>query len=321
MNNFRNTVLSVNRSYSRRVGLEILQANVGNRCNQRCSHCHMDAGPGGDRIMQREVMNGIIRFLSKKRSLLTLDITGGAPELNPDFKYLVREADPFVKEILVRTNLTVLLLPEIAGLVEFCRGHKIHLISSMPCYTQENVDRQRGNGIFNKSVKALKILNNLGYGTEDSLQLDLVYNPGGAFLPGEQAILENDYKKVMKERFGIVFNTLLAITNAPIKRFETYLKANGNFNEYMSLLMDNFNKDIAGNIMCRNLLSVGWDGALYDCDFNQALGLSLKGRSGKPLNIQSLDSNSLEGNDILFEDHCYSCTAGKGSSCGGALKK
>lgn len=316
---FKSSVLSVDETFSKRITLQILQVNLGNMCNQRCLHCHIDAGPTGDRIMSRRVMDDIVRFLSRKQGL-TLDITGGCPELNPGFKYLVEKAVPRVKKISVRNNLTIFFEAGMEDLFQFYKNKRVKLICSLPCYTKENVEKQRGDGVFNKSVRALKLLNDLGYGTQEGLTLDLVYNPGGAFLPGDQEGLERDYKRQLHEQFGIVFNSLLTITNAPIKRFEQYLKANGNFDEYMRLLIDNFNHSIAGNIMCRNLLSVGWDGIVYDCDFNQALGLALRDPEGKIMEIGHLTPDDLEGRDIIFENHCYCCTAGAGSSCGGALK-
>ncbi|GAF88582.1 unnamed protein product, partial [marine sediment metagenome] len=259
----------------------------------------------------------IVKFLSKK-SGLALDITGGCPELNPNFKYLIEQTGSYVKKpIMVRSNLTIFFEKDMESLPEFYKDNKIKLICSMPCYTKENVEKQRGKDVFDKSIRALKLLNNLGYGKE--LELDLVYNPGGAALPGGQDRLERDYKKVLYEQHGIIFNRLLTITNAPIKRFEQYLKANGNFDEYIKLLVDNFNKDIAGNIMCRGLLSVGWNGIIYDCDFNQALGLALRDNNDKILEIGNLDPKELEGKEIIFQNHCYCCTAGAGSSCGGAL--
>jgi radical SAM/Cys-rich protein len=319
-NDFKNVMTSVNEVFTKRTLLDILQLNLGNMCNQRCIHCHIDASPKGDKIMSVRIMDDIVRFLSKRRGLI-LDITGGCPELNPNFRYLIEKSKPYVKKVMVRSNLTVLFEEGMESLPEFYKENKIRLICSMPCYTRDNVEKQRGPGAFDKSIEALRLLNNLGYGREEDLGLDLVYNPGGAFLPGEQAGLENDYKKILCDQYGVTFNRLLTITNAPINRFEQYLKANGNFDEYMRLLIDNFNRDIAGNIMCRNLLSVGWDGIIYDCDFNQALGLALRDDGDKIMEIGHLDPRDLKGKDIIFENHCYCCTAGAGSSCGGALIK
>ena len=318
--NFKNTILSVNKSFAKRLQLKILQVNVGNKCNQKCAHCHIGGSPEGTKVMSKKVINDIIDFLNKKQGLI-LDITGGCPELNPDFKYLIEKARPITEEIIVRTNLTILLEETSCEILEFYKKHKVHIIASMPCYTEENVNKQRGNGVFEKSIKVLKLLNKLGYGVSKDLTLDLVYNPGGAFLPGDQSMLEADYKKVLNEKYKIIFNHLLTITNAPINRFEKSLKAKGNFDEYMKLLVENFNKDVTGDIMCHNLLSVGWDGALYDCDFNQALGLALKDVSDKSINIANLNPEELEGMSIIFENHCFCCTAGSGSSCCGSLKK
>jgi len=316
---FKDTLSSLNESYLKRISLQILQVNVGDRCNQKCVHCHVGAGPDGSRTMSRKIMDDVISFLSKKKGLI-LDVTGGCPELNPNLKYLVQKALPHTKEIIIRANLTVLFDTDAKDLMAFYRDKKIHLICSMPCYTEENVDRQRGKGVFEKSIKALKHLNDLGYGKDSSLRIDLVYNPGGAFLPADQSSLERDYKSILREKYGIGFNRLLTITNAPINRFEKYLRANGNYDDYMKLLMDNFNKDIAGNIMCRMLLSVGWDGVLYDCDFNQALGLPFKKNNARALKINDLTSDEIGEIEIVFDNHCYCCTAGAGSSCTGALK-
>ena len=318
-NNFTTAVLAVDKKLARRKNLEILQVNLGNVCNQRCLHCHVNAGPGGDKIMSRRIIDDIIMFLSKTKGLV-LDITGGCPELNPNFRYIVETARPLVKTVMVRNNLTVLFEPGMEWLPGFYLDNKVKLVCSMPCYTAENVDKQRGEGVFDKSISALKLLNSLGYGREPGLEIDLVYNPGGACLPGAQNALEKDYHQQLS-RHGIVFNHLITITNAPINRFKTYLEANNTFDEYMKLLMDNFNREVVTDIMCRNLLSIGWDGVLYDCDFNQALGLSLRDKAGKIMEIRGLRLQDIEDKEIVFEDHCYSCTAGAGSSCKCALAK
>jgi len=320
MSNFKSALLSVNESFQKRLELAILQVNVGNRCNQRCVHCHIDGGPDGKKVILKEVIDSIISFLHKKDGLI-LDVTGGSPELNPNFKYLIEKAKPLTKEIIVRTNLTILLEPDMMELLEFYKKYKIHIIASMPCYTEENVNKQRGNGVFEKSIKALQLFNKSGYGVNKDLMLDLVYNPGGAFLPQDQSTLEVDYKKILKEKHNIVFNHLLTITNAPINRFKKYLKANGNLDEYMKLLTESFNKCVAKDIMCRKLLSVGWDGKIYDCDFNQALGLALKNTTGDDMNMKDLNPRDIEGMNIVFENHCFCCTAGSGSSCSGSLEK
>ncbi len=316
--NFKADMLTVCDRFLRRTQLETLQVNLGNVCNQRCVHCHVGAGPKGTKIMSRRVMDDVVKFLSKKKGFV-LDITGGCPELNPDFRYLIEKAKPYVRKIMVRTNLTIFFEKDMEDLPEFYKKNQIKLICSMPCYTKENVDKQRGEGVFDKAVSALRLLNKIGYGKDKSLELDLVYNPGGAFLPGNQKGLERDYKKILNGQYEIVFNRLITITNAPINRFRQYLEANGDFDKYMGLLMENFNRDVAGNIMCRNLLSLGWDGIVYDCDFNQALGLSLRDQEGKIMEIADLDTKDLENKEIIFENHCYCCTAGTGSSCTGAL--
>ncbi len=316
---FKKTMQSQGESFCRRDTLEILQVNLGNMCNQRCLHCHVNASPSGDKIMSRRVIDDIIDFLSRAKGLI-LDITGGSPELNPDFRYLVEKSNSFAKQIKVRSNLTVIFEPQAEGLPEFFKKSKVKLICSMPCYTKENVDKQRGRGVFDKSVKALKLLNELGYGRDDALEIDLAYNPGGIFLPGNQVDLERDYRKNLKQ-CGIVFNRLITITNAPINRFREFLEASGNFDEYMKLLIDNFNRDVSGYIMCRNLLSVSSDGIIYDCDFNQALGLSMRDASGRIMEIRNLRAQDIEDKEIIFENHCYCCTAGAGSSCTGALSK
>jgi radical SAM/Cys-rich protein len=315
---FKTAIAQVNAAFLRRLRLETLQVNLGNMCNQRCIHCHIDASPAGNKVMFRRTIEEVVDFLSRSEDL-TLDITGGCPELNPHFRYLVVKAGPHVKKIMVRSNLTVLFETGMEDLPAFYKTNRVKLICSLPCYTKENVDKQRGQGVFDKSIRALELLNQFGYGKEKYLELDLVYNPGGAFLPANQAELEKEYKKILYRQYGIVFNRLLTITNAPINRFEQFLKANGNFDEYMKLLINSFNRDIAGNVMCRNLLSVGWDGAVYDCDFNQARGLALKDGRGKIMKISRLNPQDLEGKEIIFENHCYCCTAGGGSSCRGSL--
>lgn len=317
---FEEAVVSVDKTFAKRIAIEILQVNVGNVCNQRCVHCHVSASPEGDKVMSRKIMDDVVKFLTQKKGLV-LDITGGCPELNPDLMYLIEEAAPFTKKITIRNNLTIFFEEGMKGLPQFYKKNKIKLICSLPCYTKGNVEKQRGDGVFDKSIEALKMLNDMGYGKHKDLEMDLVYNPGGAFLPGDQLLLEKDYRKMLGDDHGIVFDHLLTITNAPIKRFEEYLRTRGDFDAYMRLLIDNFNRDVAGNIMCRDLLSVGWDGALYDCDFNQALGLGLKDVFGKSMNVMDLNPKDFDGMNIIFKDHCFCCTAGSGSSCSGYLKK
>jgi radical SAM/Cys-rich protein len=316
---FKSEVLSLDKTLAKRKALDILQVNLGDVYIQRCSHCHINASLAGNKIMPRRVMDDIINFIFTNSGLI-LDITGGCPELNPNFRYFIEKAKPLTKMIIVRSNLTVLFEEGLFWLAEFYARNNIKLNCSMPCYTKENVDKQRGAGVFDKSIRALKLLNDLGYGKENDLEINLVYNPGGAFLPGQQAALEKDYRQNLS-RYGVVFSRLITITNAPINRFRQFLEANNNFDEYMKLLMDNFNPDVVADVMCRNLLSVGWDGTLYDCDFNQALGLNMRDSFGKIMEIRNLQLADIENKEIIFENHCYCCTAGAGSSCTGALAK
>ncbi len=306
--------------FTQRGKLTILQANLGNLCNQTCKHCHIDASPEGTKIMPRSIINDILHFLSHQKGLI-LDITGGAPELNPNFEYFIESAKPLTKETMVRSNLTVYSQKGKEHLPSFLAKNKVHLICSLPCYTKENVDFQRGNGVFEKSIKTLQMLNKHGYGKDEGLTLDLVYNPLGAFLPGKQADLQAAYVEKLKEGYGIVFSRLLTMTNSPINRFEKQLKSSGEYENYLKLLKENFNPLTIEKIMCRNMLSVGYDGKIYDCDFNQALGLALKDKKNQFLSIHEFDASKLEGYDIVFDDHCFACTAGNGSSCQGALEK
>jgi radical SAM/Cys-rich protein len=296
--------------------LKTLQVNLGNICNQCCQHCHIEANPAGNKIMRRDVMKKIINFLRNQGSI-TLDITGGCPELHPDFKFFVEETRRLASRLLVRTNLTILLEKEKNWIPQWYKDNQVVVIASLPCYTKENVDNQRGEGVYAKSIKALKILNELGYG--DSLELNLVYNPGGNFLPGSQRELENDYKRELSQNYGLRFHSLFTITNAPIGRFKNYLKANGLLEQYTRLLTDSFNPGAVRNIMCRTLVSVDWQGLLYNCDFNQALGLPVKNKTGKILEIDNIEEAIQGGTEIVVAEHCYSCTAGEGSSCTGVL--
>ncbi len=320
MNAFESKVMETDKQATKRKPLEILQVNMGNLCNQSCRHCHVEAGPDGKNIMTKETVDKVLDFLKKKKGL-TLDITGGAPELNPNFRYLVENAGSLVKEIIVRSNLTVLLEKGQEDTPEFYKKNKVRIVCSMPCYTEENVDKQRGGGVFEKSIKALKMLNSKGYGRVDGLKMDLVYNPGGSYLPGPQKQLESDYKKQLKEGYDIDFENLITITNAPIKRFKNILDEVNEYEDYMDLLKENFNKEVVSNVMCRTLLSIGWDGTLYDCDFNQALGMPVLDSGGKALHIEDIGPDDLNDKRICFADHCFSCTAGSGSSCQGSLEK
>jgi len=298
--------------------LEILQINVGYMCNQVCSHCHVDAGPDRKEIMTRETMEQILDVL-KNTTVNTLDLTGGAPEMNPHFRWFVEEASKIgVEDFIVRSNLTIILAnKKFHDLPEFFKKHNVHVVSSLPFYSKERTDKQRGDGVFDKSIKALQMLNDLGYGKEGSgLKLDLVYNPAGAFLPGDQKGLEDQFKKRLFEDFGIEFNGLFTITNLPISRFLEYLIVSENYEDYMEALIDAYNPAAVQNVMCRNTLSVSWDGYLYDCDFNQMLEMKV---NGDAQHISDFDMDELAKRNIKISQHCYGCTAGAGSSCQGSL--
>lgn len=303
-----------------RNSVETLQINLGKLCNQACSHCHVEAGPLRQEIMEEVTVNRIIELMNKsKNTLKTIDLTGGAPEMNPHFRKLVKAARALNIEVIDRCNLTILFEPGYEWLPNFLAENKVHVVASLPCYSKANVDKQRGRGVFDKSISALESLNSLGYGKENSdLKLDLVYNPGGAFLPGNQKKLEADYKRELKDLFNIEFNQLFTITNMPIKRFLDDLERQGKFHEYMELLVNNFNAEAAQNVMCKSLVSVGWNGWIYDCDFNQMLEIPLNYKTTNLWDIHSLDD--LKKKSIALANHCYGCTAGAGSSCGGALK-
>lgn len=303
----------------RRKRLETLQVNLGYVCNQQCVHCHVNAGPRRTESMDGETAEWVLRFLAASTAS-TLDITGGAPELNTHFRHLVREARGQGRQVIDRCNLTILSEPGQEDLAEFLATHRVEVTASLPCYLEENVDRQRGNGVFQRSIEGLRRLNALGYGEPGSgLELSLVYNPQGAELPPPQSALEADYKRELGERFDIRFNRLLTLTNMPIQRFGSMLVSKGRFDDYMQLLRDSTSEKNFATVMCLSLLSVDWRGYVYDCDFNQMLALPL-GRHGKPrTHLRDLIGQDLEGNDIVVGDHCYGCTAGQGSSCGGAL--
>lgn len=295
-----------------------LQINLGKRCNQACKHCHVEAGPKRTEMMTQATASRILALLADAPQIHTVDITGGAPELNPQFRMLVQEARKLGKTVIDRCNLTVFFEPGQEDTPEFLREHQVQVIASLPCYTQGNVDQQRGGGAFEKSIQALLRLNALGYGKKDTdLVLHLVYNPIGAYLPGNQASLEADYRRELRANFGIEFSHLFTITNMPIKRFLSDLEKAGKYEEYMDLLVESYNPAAASNVMCRSLLSIGWDGKIYDCDFNQMLDLPVAGEARTLWDLQSF--SKVEQNPITFGDHCYGCTAGSGSSCGGAL--
>lgn len=298
--------------------LEILQMNMGYMCNQVCAHCHVDAGPDRKEMMSRTTLEHCLQIL-KTIPVSTLDLTGGAPEMHPDFRWFVSEAAKIgVEDFIVRSNLTILRAnKKYYDLPYFFKDHHIHVVSSLPYYKKEKTDRQRGKGVFSQSIKALVELNKVGYGKPDSgLQLDLVYNPSGAFLPANQLALENDFKKALKKEFDIDFNQLFTITNLPISRFLEYLIASENYEAYMHRLVEAFNPAAVANVMCTNTLSVGWDGSLYDCDFNQMLDLKV---ASPVQHIKDFDLNSLQRREICVSQHCYGCTAGAGSSCQGSV--
>ena len=298
--------------------IEILQINVGYMCNQVCAHCHVDAGPDRKEIMTRETMQQCLDVI-KNTGAHTLDLTGGAPEMNPNFRWFVEEASKIgVNDFIVRSNLTIIRSnPKYYDLPDFFKKHNIHVVSSMPHYTQDMTDSQRGSGVFKLSIKALEELNAVGYGKEGSgLQLDLVYNPTGAFLPADQQALENDFKKALKRDFNIEFNNLFAITNLPISRFLEYLIASDNYEDYMFALVEAFNPTAVANVMCKNTISVSWDGYLYDCDFNQMLDLKV---ASKVQHISEYNEKVLQNREIITSQHCYGCTAGAGSSCQGSV--
>jgi len=296
--------------------IEVLQVNVGKLCNQTCAHCHVDAGPDRREAMSRATAAKVIELL-RRHDIATLDITGGAPELNPQFRFLVDEAAKLGRRIIDRCNLTVLTLPGQADLIPYLAERTVEVSASLPSFRSAGTDAQRGDGVFEKSIAALRMLNDAGYGKGTGLVLDLVHNPVGAFLPGNQASLERDYRRELSSRHGIVFDQLHAITNMPISRFLEFLERSGNTQSYMDLLVRSFNPVAAVGVMCRTHLSVGWDGALYDCDFNQMLALPVDhGASGT---LDDLLATGGLARRIRTGLHCFGCTAGAGSSCGGAL--
>jgi len=298
-----------------------LQINVGKLCNQACHHCHVEAGPRRTEVMTRAVAERAVELLRRSPGVEVVDLTGGAPELNPSFGFLVREARRLGKHVIDRCNLTVLFEPGQEDLAGFLAEEEVHVIASLPCYLAENVDAQRGRGVFDRSMEALSRLNALGYGKQGSpLELDLVYNPLGPSLPPPQEGLEARYKVELRRRFGIEFNRLLTITNMPIRRFADALARAGQSEAYMSLLVNHFNPDTVPSLMCRSLLSVGYDGQLYDCDFNQMLEIPIGAAAAGVRTIWDLEElSALEGRRVATAAHCFGCTAGAGSSCSGAL--
>jgi radical SAM/Cys-rich protein len=302
-----------------RRAVDVLQVNLGRYCNLACIHCHVESGPTRKEMMSREHIDAVLHFLART-GIPTLDITGGAPELHPDFAYLVVAARALGRHVMDRCNLTVIFEPGMEYLPEFFKRNEVELMCSLPCYSEENVDKQRGKGTFDASIRALQQLNEVGYGQPDSdLVLNLVYNPVGPHLPPPQEKLERDYKRILAEQFGITFNYLYCLTNMPITRYATHLKLRGEYDRYRELLESSFNAATVDQVMCRNLISIGWDGSVFDCDFNQMLNLPITDGAGKRLHISSLTLAQLMKPAITIGDHCYACTAGAGSSCGGSL--
>jgi radical SAM/Cys-rich protein len=304
----------------RRGKLETLQINVGYRCNQSCVHCHVNAGPNRTEEMTGAVADQVLDFL-RRQKIPTLDITGGAPELNPQFRRLVRAARALGVKVMDRCNLTILEQPGQEDLAEFLASERVEVVASMPCYLRDNVEQQRGKGVFDGSIRGLKRLNAIGYGRDPALPLHLVYNPQGPSLPPAQATLESDYKRVLGEQYGIAFNKLYVLANMPIQRFGSMLVTRGEFESYLSLLQDAHLDANLGGVMCRSLLSVDWRGYVYDCDFNQMLDLPMARDQNRRVHLTDLLDGTIDGNPIRVAGHCYGCTAGQGSSCGGALNE
>lgn len=300
----------------RPTGIDILQVNLGYMCNQTCKHCHVDAGPDRKEIMTRQTMEQCLDVL-QNTTIQTVDLTGGAPEMNPNFRWFVEHIRAQHRHVMVRCNLTILTVnPKYRELPAFYRDHNVEVVSSLPFHSASHTDRQRGDGVFDRSIDALQMLNAVGYGKPDSgLKLNLVYNPNGAFLPATQTQLERDFKRQLEQRHGVLFNSLYCITNMPISRFLEYLLVSGNYDAYMEKLVNAFNPAAAFGVMCRNTLSVGWDGWLYDCDFNQML--EMKVQASGSTHISNFDLDALNNRDIAVNRHCFGCTAGSGSSCGG----
>lgn len=315
---FEDKIVELGYEKLRPTEIEIMQINVGKMCNQTCKHCHVDAGPDRKEIMSKTTMRHCLDVLSRT-NVKTVDITGGAPEMNPDFRWFVEQLSALGKHIIVRCNLTIILAnPKYHDLPEFYKKNGVEVVCSLPYFAARRTDSQRGEGVFEKSIKALKLLNEVGYGIPNSeLTLNLVYNPTGSFLPSNQSGLELEFKKKLNEGYGIEFNSLYAITNIPVSRYLEYLVASGNFHSYMDKLVSAFNPSAAEGVMCRNTISVGWDGFLYDCDFNQMLDLKVNENTSN--HIKNFNLEALTKRAIIVNQHCYGCTAGAGSSCGGEL--
>lgn len=298
--------------------LEIFQVNIGKMCNQTCKHCHVDAGPDRKEIMSQKTMETCLKILQAHPIFKSVDLTGGAPEMNPNFRWFVEQIRALGIHVMVRCNLTIIKAnKKYHDLPEFYKANQIEVISSLPFYSKDRTDKQRGNGVFEDSIAALHLLNEVGYGIPNSgLILNLVYNPSGAFLPADQSILEKEFKQSLLRDFNIVFNQLFTITNMPISRYLDYLLVSGNYENYMNKLIQSYNPVAASNVMCRNTLSIGWDGSVYDCDFNQMLDLKVQGNSK---HIDDFNVEELLQRNIVVNQHCFGCTAGSGSSCGGTL--
>lgn len=301
----------------KRRALSTLQVNLGYLCNQSCLHCHVNAGPNRKELMSRQTIESVLAFLDRSE-VRVLDLTGGAPEMNPHFRWLVTEAHARGIQVMDRCNLTILSEPGQEDLAEFLAHHRVEVVASLPCYLEENVDGQRGDGVFQSSIAGLRRLNGLGYGGP-GLDLNLVYNPLGPYLPPAQCALEQDYRKHLGEEYGVAFTGLLTLANMPIQRFGSTLLSRGEFHDYMKLLKSSYRGENLAAVMCRDLISVDWRGYVYDCDFNQMLKLPLGGAPAGGIHLDQLDTKQLEGRGIRVADHCYGCTAGQGSSCGGAL--
>ena len=300
------------------TSLEIFQINIGKLCNQTCAHCHVDAGPDRkEEQMSKENLQKCLHLIAKIPTIHTVDITGGAPEMNINFKWFVEELHKIGKKVINRCNLTIIVAnKKYHHLPQFFKDNNVHVVSSLPYFSQSRTDSQRGDGVFEDSIKALKIMNEFRYGMVPNLKLDLVYNPSGAFLPGSQESLENEFKRQLKRKYDISFHNLLCITNLPVSRFLDYLLESGNYEEYMQKLLEAFNPSTIEGLMCRNTISVSWDGYLYDCDFNQMLDLKV---AAKEQHLDDFDIEGLNNRTIIIDQHCYGCTAGAGSSCGGEI--
>jgi radical SAM/Cys-rich protein len=316
MNDFEKQIIEARGTGLHSLVIETLQVNLGLRCNQQCTHCHLEASPHRSEMMEWSIMRQVLEA-ARSFGCGRIDLTGGAPELNPHFRRFVEALCQDGHPVQVRTNLTLLLEPGLGEIPRFFRDHQVQLVASLPCYLEENVRAQRGKGVYEKSMEAIRRLNALGYGSEPNLPLNLVYNPGGPSLPPPQSALEEDYRRELKSRFGINFTRLFTITNVPLGRFRAELSRQNQERDYLHLLRESFNRKTVAGLMCRHQISVGWDGTLYDCDFNLALGLPVN--HGAPDHIQSFKPSALMKRRIVTGEHCFACTAGSGSSCGGAL--